>query len=642
MKLRLYHSGGEPGQTEQLITELETKSVPLDNRVRCVEVNSNGQFIVVFHSDQFALGHKVTLRNDWDGWTADIQGEFWFGKWIFKLDPKSYPATFKMKFALDGLEMTTPPYDVTVAPDTACLYFDSMVTFPDSLPRFKHGIDNLVSSRTKLQRAMVPPQVDPKRHYDVIVIGSGMGGGVLADQLSDADINTLVLEAGSLPFQTHIDNLPGHNFNFGTAERDQVGHYINRPNSESAFLFGAQMNLGGRSVYWEGLIPRMDRWEANHWPSSVRDYLFRQQGYHQAEQLVRKRRTLGPFQESLIHDLRSAFKEFYVEDLPRALHQPNLTIRRSAAKVDNVLVRPTGVFSTADLLMDSLATDRVMARPYLTINLSHLVTRIETKGNRAVEVVCQDLDGNVERRYQGRYIVLAAGSLESPRIAMASQLEDKNQLIGVGLTDHPAFAQKRLVELYPESPFAGAKKHAKILLRHRDGASHPYTVEILINPRYWDVRHSDDDAMQATTQATDKTFANVKFLFDSQLDNRNRIFYRGPGEKLEVLVHANDSALPLRDEVTALHHRVLKFLQADFDPQEEMDYHSNGTVHHAGGSMRMSEDGTGVVDENLRFLGYENLYCCDVSVFPRIPTSNPALTLVALAQRLAAHLETQR
>ncbi len=52
----------------------------------------------------------------------------------------------------------------------------------------------------------------------------------------------------------------------------------------------------------------------------------------------------------------------------------------------------------------------------------------------------------------------------------------------------------------------------------------------------------------------------------------------------------------------------------------------------------MIDDRSGVVDEWLRFVGYSNLYACDVSVFPSIPAANPSLTLVALALRLADHL----
>jgi choline dehydrogenase-like flavoprotein len=45
-----------------------------------------------------------------------------------------------------------------------------------------------------------------------------------------------------------------------------------------------------------------------------------------------------------------------------------------------------------------------------------------------------------------------------------------------------------------------------------------------------------------------------------------------------------------------------------------------------------------VVDADLRFAEYENLYACDNSVLPTSPAANPTLTLAALALRLAAHL----
>lgn len=47
----------------------------------------------------------------------------------------------------------------------------------------------------------------------------------------------------------------------------------------------------------------------------------------------------------------------------------------------------------------------------------------------------------------------------------------------------------------------------------------------------------------------------------------------------------------------------------------------------------------GVVDTNLKFLGYDNLYACDLSVFPTSPAANPTLMLAAMAIRLAEHLK---
>ncbi|MDJ0688279.1 MAG: GMC oxidoreductase [Xenococcaceae cyanobacterium MO_188.B32] len=78
-----------------------------------------------------------------------------------------------------------------------------------------------------------------------------------------------------------------------------------------------------------------------------------------------------------------------------------------------------------------------------------------------------------------------------------------------------------------------------------------------------------------------------------------------------------------------------------FNPSEGMGYGNEGTVHHAGGTLRMSGDGTGVVDTNLKFENYDNLYCADPSVWPFIPAANPALTLAALSLRLAQTIKAK-
>ena len=64
----------------------------------------------------------------------------------------------------------------------------------------------------------------------------------------------------------------------------QVGNFQNEAGSD--FLFGVQMNLGGRSLFWSGLIPRMHNWELNSWPTPVRD-LLTNGGYDAAEKLMR-------------------------------------------------------------------------------------------------------------------------------------------------------------------------------------------------------------------------------------------------------------------------------------------------------------------------------------------------------------------
>jgi choline dehydrogenase-like flavoprotein len=62
--------------------------------------------------------------------------------------------------------------------------------------------------------------------------------------------------------------------------------------------------------------------------------------------------------------------------------------------------------------------------------------------------------------------------------------------------------------------------------------------------------------------------------------------------------------------------------------------------HHHLGTTRMSLDPSqGVVDPTSRVHGIANLYVAGSSVFPTSGSANPTLTIVALALRLAAHLQ---
>ncbi len=54
----------------------------------------------------------------------------------------------------------------------------------------------------------------------------------------------------------------------------------------------------------------------------------------------------------------------------------------------------------------------------------------------------------------------------------------------------------------------------------------------------------------------------------------------------------------------------------------------------------MGTEGAGVVDENLRYYGYDNLFVCDLSVFPTSPAANPTLTLAVLSLRLVDHVKS--
>ncbi len=67
--------------------------------------------------------------------------------------------------------------------------------------------------------------------------------------------------------------------------------------------------------------------------------------------------------------------------------------------------------------------------------------------------------------------------------------------------------------------------------------------------------------------------------------------------------------------------------------------HAIGGYHHMGTTRMATSANRGVVDEDCRVYGVDNLYVAGSSVFPTGGWANPTLTIIALAIRLAEQLE---
>lgn len=583
-------------------------------------------FTIRYATEIHRPDETVTLRSDRDGWDADEPGEFEVGAWVFTIEAPAGPFTFKLR--LGETWMNGPNVTVLATEGTSFDFDDATVTFTP-LPA-------VVTENGRVQAAFFPPDHDPDRVWDVLVIGSGMGGGVLADQLADAGQDVLVLEAGSCLFPTHVANLP-RRLRIGRFDKHIWGlfpdfsfaNYVNTPGS---FFAGAQaFNLGGRSIFWGGLIPRMGAWELTDWPDEIRDYLLTT-GYRMAEDTLNRNGPLGStFQQSIKDHLSVLLPDFDHLDAPVAVQYEGYT----------PLSIPGGMFSTADLLGE----DRLVEDPghaTVTINLNHAVQEVLLDGNRATGVRCYDLIGQQERTYRAQTVVLAAGSIESPKIALASNLADPAGLIGKGLTDHPIYYTH--FSLPAGSPFASPSASAKVWSRHRDTSptTHPYNVVVEIGADFNQGRYIDPDALARHRQAKgDATLCEIVFLFNTPLVETNAIALNGP-PFAPVQVTVAPAAMPpgAIDDARDISATVLDGLGAEpIDGGNlELQQANLGAVAHEVGSLRLGAEGNGVVDTNLKFLAYDNLYVCDNSILASSPAANPSLTLVALALRLARHL----
>jgi choline dehydrogenase-like flavoprotein len=194
-----------------------------------------------------------------------------------------------------------------------------------------------------------------------------------------------------------------------------------------------------------------------------------------------------------------------------------------------------------------------------------------------------------------------------------------------------------------------------------------------INHEYWHLRENDPSAGPAPPDPTDAALVEIKFSFGNCLDGANEIKAAPPFgyvpeivfKNLHWLDHLAGDRLPALagwhksfDEIFAVLNSTTHRIFSQFmlhgrpaRPEGEVWYGQGGrdfgfgTVHHAVGTLRMPHrpahdrpiQTDAVVDEDLRVVGTQHLYVCDMSVMPFSSAANPVRTLAALALRLSRH-----
>lgn len=593
---------------------------------------------VVFTTTKHIPANEVTISCEESLFKGLIKGQYNNHKWQYSIplprDTDKVTLWFKVNDNIPMKKIVSKDNWIAVSNDHQVITFtDQDIPLPDYNTRYLHGIENLLNEETDFTRRYVPSNLDTNQEYDVIVIGSGMGGGILADQLSDFGLSVLVLEAGSVHLPSHIGNTP-----IPASEVDvrKSVAYDNEPCSK--LNKDVHLNMGGRSIYWSGLIPRMNKWDFEQWDEKIVEYL-KLGGYTKAERLFRMRTEYNNYERVFRARLEEELPDYVVQHIPRSFHQEMSWITKRQGNPDE---RPRGYFSTAALLLNSVSYPNMKTGGQnITINLNHLVTHLEWEGHMVTEVHCEDLINHCQRIYRGKVIVLAAGATESPCIALRSDLADKSEKIGIGLTDHQAADLTFTIPRRGMKTLITAKDQVKILIlpnhdSKKNEQSH-FSCELAINPRIWEPRYEDDNLYQEEFENDDVINAKIKFLFPRKLNDSNWVKL---GETRPKVYVAPMEDRPLEAEATALKEKVLEFLGiASSEADKKLEYRQESETYHTGGSLRIGKLGEGVVDNHLKFHEYDNLYCCDLSVFPHIPTANPSLTLGALALRLAEHIE---
>ena len=140
---------------------------------------------------------------------------------------------------------------------------------------FQNNYVNIVSESSQAHTRLIRNYDGDNKDFDFIVIGSGMGGGILADDLADRlgqSSRILVLDAGSFIYPTHVYNV-SRVPNGSVAQHFGVDTFTQAPSDSHYIGEKPQLAFGGRSVFWSGLIPQAQDWELEFFPTNVRTEL---------------------------------------------------------------------------------------------------------------------------------------------------------------------------------------------------------------------------------------------------------------------------------------------------------------------------------------------------------------------------------
>ena len=492
---------------------------------------------------------------------------------------------------------------------------------------------------------------------EVVIVGSGMGGGTLAYALARRGVDVLVLERGErLPREAEnwsaravfVDR------RYKPAERwlDGAGR---------AFAPGVHYVVGGNTKVYGASLPRFreqDFTAVEHedgtspaWPFSYADL---EPYYREAEEMYRVHGTTG---EDPTEPWRSsAFPypplehEPYVAELAERLRAHGVHPSANAMGVDRraggTCVRcgtcdgfPCKLGAKSDA--EACGIDPALATGQARLATGVRVRRIATDGSgrRVDHLVAEGRDGLVEVR--GSKFVLAAGAVNSAALLLASA-DDK----------HPRGLANSSDQVGRNFMMHNNAHIVAVDLDRRNDVTFQKTLSV--NDWYLDGGNGYPlGAMQliGKVQGVMMKTAAPRAI---PLALLNRI----AGRSVEWLVMAED--LPSRENRVTLDggriktarvargvrtHRSLlarakRLLRsAGYDAILTQHFDISMNSHQCGTVVAGVDPATSVLDPWCRAHDVENLWVVDAGFFPSSAAMNPALTIAAQALRVAAESE---
>jgi choline dehydrogenase-like flavoprotein len=504
--------------------------------------------------------------------------------------------------------------------------------------------------------------------YDVIIIGSGAGGGTLALKLAPSGKRILILERG--------DYLPREKQNWDPAEVFVNNRYVSKDTwydgDGRPFQPGVHYFVGGATKMYGAALFRLRKQdftahrtadgETPDWPVGYEEF---EPYYTQAEALfnVHGRRTDDPTDPAassgypfppISHEPRI---QELADGLKRAGYHPSFAptavLLNEADPPNSRCIRcdtcdgfPCLVHAKADA--EVIAVRPALQYPNVTLLTGAHVQRLETGASgRAITKVIAECGGRKEE-YCGDIVVASCGAANTARLLLMSSsdrhprgLANGSDGVGRHYMFHNAIALVALSRRENPTVFQKTLAINDFYLGAPDYEFPLGNIQMLGKSKGPMFR---DDAPRFAPEFTLDRMA--KHAVDFWLTGedlplpQNRVTLNA---RAEIRLHYEFTN---QEPINRLRQKLQSMLQ-------HLDMHPHlipntlylgrhipiaGVAHQAGTCRFGTDPRTSVLDPNCKAHEVDNLYVVDTSFFPSIGAVNPSLTAIANALRVGEHL----
>lgn len=526
-------------------------------------------------------------------------------------------------------------------------------------------------------------------HCDVIVVGTGAGGGILAYELAKAGLNVVSLEQGGRLADDHFktSDPPNTALDYGIRantvwppephdslfvhplfEKGPDGS-TGWPNT--GFHHYQILKVNGLQNLWNGVSVRFSSKDFDHWPITYETLAPHYEAVERriivcgtAENIPElpdgiyvEPKPLRPPDEMIV-----AAVEGLGEPFSRAIPNRKAIDTRpdSAHACVSTGICTSGCPTGAVYKFSARLLPEIEGLPNYELRTGAKVVRLRrAPGTRRVEGVDYvDMASGETRSLSADVVVLAAGAIESPRILFNSADEiaphgmgNVTGQLGLRLQDNPkAVLSTSLWQLWGKAREYDIGYGDLLILMSRgtlpDGAEFSFIGHAIHGipdmPHYLaGMRRFPVFMKERLARFMFHSYMTLGLFCAGDPDPANRVRPGTTKDRFGVPHVAVDFAHSTRteemmDAMDAWGRKVLRHAGAT-SVYASRDNTGTG-IHYAGTTASAENPSKGVVDKDMRLHDMDNVYVCDGGVIPFLPDKHLTLTIMALAHRLAGHI----